>query len=201
MIFLVLAFQVVPTGTCLPCGGSTEFNCSTTFPINLNGILRDIPGGQMWMILTPDGRNIILSSNNRSRIPPDFEFIRPHPHEYTGIRVMNTNSSWNGTTLQCIAFSTTNSQRINTSAPAVTMEVGGEQWQIYNFEKGGSSICILGVKWLKLDDLLLNLFVVFEARRIKSMTPLQAAEAAKQLIIRARHGKISTLILIAYRHP
>ena len=32
----------------------------------------------------------------------------------------------------------------------------------------------------KLDDLLLNL-VVFEAHRIKSMTPLQAVESAKQL--------------------
>ena len=34
---------------------------------------------------------------------------------------------------------------------------------------------------MKLDDLLLNLFVVFEARRIKGVTPLRAAEAAQQL--------------------
>ena len=33
----------------------------------------------------------------------------------------------------------------------------------------------------KLDDLLLNLVVVFEACRIKGVTPLQASEAAKQL--------------------
>ena len=130
-LLLVAAFLEVPTGTCLPCGGSTEFNCNTTFHINLGGgNFKDIPGGQMWMILTPDGQNIILSSNNPSRVPPDFEFISPHPHEYTGIRVLHTNSNWNGTTLQCIAFSTTNLRRINTSAPAVTMEVGGEQWQI-----------------------------------------------------------------------
>ena len=45
---------------------------------------------------------------------------------------------------------------------------------------------------MKLDDLMLNLVVVFEARRIKGVTPLRAAEAAKQLVIR-----ISTLILIA----
>ena len=130
MISLVLAFQVVPTGTCLPCGGSTEFNCNTTFPLELGGNVIDIPGGQMWMIQTPNGTNITLSSNNRSMVHPDFEFITPHPHEYTGLRVMNTNSNWNGTTLQCIAFSPTNLGRINTSAPAVTMEVGGEQWQI-----------------------------------------------------------------------
>ena len=36
----------------------------------------------------------------------------------------------------------------------------------------------------KLDDLLLNLVFVFEGRRIKGLTPLRAAEAAKQLVIR-----------------
>ena len=43
-----------------------------------------------------------------------------------------------------------------------------------------------------MHDLLLNLVVVFEARRIKGVTPLRAAEAAKQLVIR-----VSALILIA----
>ena len=57
------------------------------------------------------------------------------------------------------------------------------------------------MKLQKLDDLLLNLVVVFEARRIKGVTPLRAAEAAKQLVIHVRHRKISALILIAYRHP
>ena len=52
------------------------------------------------------------------------------------------------------------------------------------------------MKLQKLDDLLLNLVVVFEARRIKGVTPLRAAE---QLVIRVRRGKISALILIAYR--
>ena len=41
-----------------------------------------------------------------------------------------------------------------------------------------SSLHILGVKLQKL-DFLLNLVYVFEARRIKGVTPLQAAEAAK----------------------
>ena len=52
-----------------------------------------------------------------------------------------------------------------------------------------------------MDHLLLNLVVVLEAHRIKGMTPLWAAEAAKQLVIRVRCGKISALILIAYHHP
>ena len=57
------------------------------------------------------------------------------------------------------------------------------------------------MKLQKLDNLLLNLVVVFDARRIKDVTLLRAAEAAKQLVIRVRRGKISTLILIVYHHP
>ena len=60
---------------------------------------------------------------------------------------------------------------------------------------------VSGVKLQKLDDLLLNLVVVFEARRIKGMTPLRAAEAAKQLVICVKRGKIRVLILIAYHYP
>ena len=56
------------------------------------------------------------------------------------------------------------------------------------------------MKLQKLDDPLLNLVVVFEARRIKGVTPLRAAEAAKQVVIRVRCGQISALILVAYRH-
>ena len=58
------------------------------------------------------------------------------------------------------------------------------------------SSVILGVKLQKLDDLLINLVVVFEAHRIKGMTPLQAA-----VVISVRHGEISGLILITYHHP
>ena len=64
-----------------------------------------------------------------------------------------------------------------------------------------SFLHILGVRLQKLDNLLLNLVVAFEARRIKDVTPLRAAEAAKQLVIRVKRGKISVLILIAYRYP
>ena len=46
------------------------------------------------------------------------------------------------------------------------------------------------------DDLLLNLVVVFEARKIKGITPLQAT---KHLVIYARHQEISTLLQIEYR--
>ena len=43
----------------------------------------------------------------------------------------------------------------------------------------GVFLGILGVKLQKLDTLLLNLLVGFEARRITGMTPLRATEAAK----------------------
>ena len=43
--------------------------------------------------------------------------------------------------------------------------------------------------------------VVFEANRIKGVTPLRAAEATKQLVIRVKCGKVSVFIVIAYRHP
>ena len=51
-----------------------------------------------------------------------------------------------------------------------------------------SFLHILGVKLQKLDKLLLNLVVAFEARRIKDVTPLRAAEAPKQLVIRVKRG-------------
>ena len=51
-------------------------------------------------------------------------------------------------------------------------------------------MCNLGVKLQKFDDPLLNLVVVFEAHRIKGVTPLQPAEAAKQLVIFVRCGEI-----------
>ena len=54
------------------------------------------------------------------------------------------------------------------------------------------------MKVQKLDDLLLNPIVVFEARRIKSVTLLRAAESAKQLVIRVSRGEISTLLLIVW---
>ena len=60
--------------------------------------------------------------------------------------------------------------------------------------------CNLGVKVQKLDDLMLNLVVVFEPHRIKGVTLLWATEAAKQLAIHIRHGEISACTLIAYRN-
>ena len=61
----------------------------------------------------------------------------------------------------------------------------GNLW-ISDFLRSFLFWCIVGVKLQKLDDLLLNLVVVFEARRIHGVTPLRAAEAAKQLVIRVR---------------
>ena len=83
-------------------------------------------GGQIWKIRIPSGRSITLSSNMPSTVPTDIEFISTNRHEYTGIRVKNTNSNWNGTIFQCIAFSLTNTHLQNTSAQAVILEVGGE---------------------------------------------------------------------------
>ena len=50
-----------------------------------------------------------------------------------------------------------------------------------------------------VDDLMLNLVVVFEARKIKGVTLLQATEATKHLVIYTRHQEKSTLIQIEYR--
>ena len=54
------------------------------------------------------------------------------------------------------------------------------------------------MKLQKLDNLPLNLVVVFEAHRMKGVTPLWATETAKQLVIRIKRGEMSTLILIVW---
>ena len=84
------------------------------------------PSGQMWRIQAPDGTVTTLSSNIPDMVPADYEFISPFQNVYTGLRVLNTHSTWNGTTFQCIAFDTSNVERQNDSAAAVTLEVGGE---------------------------------------------------------------------------
>ena len=113
----------MPNNTCLPCGGSTEFNCRANYTIPV--INRVGPAGQMWKIQTPDGETITLSSNSRNMMHSNFEFISPYSDEYAGLRVKNTNSTWNGTTFQCIAFNVNRVMEQNKSAP-VTLEVGGE---------------------------------------------------------------------------
>ena len=60
-----------------------------------------------------------------STVPSGFEWISPSLHHYTGLRVNNTNSTWNGTTFQCIAFNVNNIDK-KKAAPEVTLEVGGE---------------------------------------------------------------------------
>ena len=83
-------------------------------------------GGQKWKITTPDGNVINVTSRMPSKVPAGYELISPFRNEYTGIKVLNTNSNWNGTIFQCIAFSPTNTHQENTSAPAVVLKVGGE---------------------------------------------------------------------------
>ena len=121
------AFQVVPRDTCVPCGGSTVFNCSTTAPTNLGGgRIVNGAGGQMWRIQTPDGTMISLSSSMPSMVPAGYELISSFFNQYTGLRLLDTNSNWNGTTFQCIAFTPADVREQNHSATAVTLEVGGE---------------------------------------------------------------------------
>ena len=87
-------------------------------------------GSQMWRIQTPDGTVTTLWSNTPGVVHADYEFISPFENVYTGLRVLNTNSTWNGTTFQCIAFDPSNLGRQNNSAAAVTLEVGGERRKI-----------------------------------------------------------------------
>ena len=82
--------------------------------------------GEIWRIQTPDGTVTNLSSNMPHMVPTGYEFISLFVNVYTGLRVLNTNSTWNGTTFQCIAFKTSNVERQNNSAAAVTLELGGE---------------------------------------------------------------------------
>ena len=121
---------MTPSNTCVPCGGETVFNCSTTTPVNLGGgnIVEGAPGSQMWRIQTPDRTIITLKSNAPAPVmmPAKYEFISSSEYIYTGLRVLNTNSTWNGTTFQCIAFDPSNETRQNNSAAAVTLEVGGK---------------------------------------------------------------------------
>ena len=83
-------------------------------------------GGQLWRIQSPNGTVITLSSSMPDNLPAGFEFISPYPDEYTGLRVLDTNPHWTGTTFQCIAFTPSNTEQQNTSAATVTLEVGGE---------------------------------------------------------------------------
>ena len=126
MIFSIV-FQEVPGDSCLPCGGSTQFNCTTIaiHPLGRGNVIEGV-GGQLWKIEFPNGSITTLISNTADSIPVQYEFISPTTDEYTGIMVFNTNSRWNGTTFQCIAFTPANEDEKNDSAAAVTLEVGGE---------------------------------------------------------------------------
>ena len=118
---------MVPRDTCVPCGGSAVLNCSTTALIHLGGgrILIGA-GGQLWRIQNPDGTVTSLSSSMPSMVPAGYEFITSLVNQYTGLRLLDTNSNWNGTTFQCIAFNPTDAREQNDSAAAVTLEVGSE---------------------------------------------------------------------------
>ena len=119
-----LAFQVVPRNTCVPCGGSAVLNCTTI--TRLSNSYYEL-GGQLWSIQYPDGTNTSLISNNQSTVPAGYEFISSScAYCYTGLHLLDTNSAWNGTTFQCIAFDLYNESMQNPSAAEVTLEVGSE---------------------------------------------------------------------------
>ena len=83
-------------------------------------------GGQLWRNQNPDGTVTSLSSSMPSMVPAGYQFISSFVNQYTGLRLPNTNSTWNGTTFQCIAFNPTDAREQNDSAAAVTLEVGSE---------------------------------------------------------------------------
>ena len=124
-----LGFVEVPTNTCLPCGGPAKFNCSTIVNLTVfhNGmiVLELGPGGQLWRIQTTNGMTEFLYSTIPDDVSASYEFIHTE-FISTGLLVHDTNSSWNGTTFQCIAYNQGNIEDLNNSSEPVTLEVGGE---------------------------------------------------------------------------
>jgi len=123
----------VPTNTCLPCGGNATFNCRTianhTVFDNGMSVLELGPGGQLWKIHTTNGMTEELYSTIRENIPASYELMYTEQNNIkvvTGLLVRDTDSTWNGTTLQCIAYTTLNTDVRNNSSEPVTLEVGGE---------------------------------------------------------------------------
>ena len=117
---------MVPSNTCVPCGGPTEFYCNTTaFHTLSTGDRRLGTGGQLWRIHFLNGTTLTISSNEPINVPREYQLISPFKDEYSGLRVLDTNPTWNGTTFQCIAFTPENVGEQNDSAAAVTLEVGG----------------------------------------------------------------------------
>ena len=84
------------------------------------------PGGQLWRIQPPYGTRNCLYSTRPHEVPPSYEFIEIDTNIYSGLRVIDTNSTWNGTTFQCIAYTPINEEVRNYSSEPVTLEVGGE---------------------------------------------------------------------------
>ena len=109
-----------------------KFNCTTVanHTIFVNGMssLREGPGGQLWRIQTTNGTTESLCSTTPDKVPTNYKFIDtfPNSNEFTGILVSDTDSSWSGTTFQCIAFTPANTEEINDASEPATLEVGGK---------------------------------------------------------------------------
>ena len=85
------------------------------------------PAGQLWRIQTTNGTTKLLYSTIPEDVPASYEFIHTNTEQnVTGLLVRDANSSWSGTTFQCIAYIPANIEDLNNSSEPVTLEVGGE---------------------------------------------------------------------------
>ena len=115
--------MTAPSDTCVLSGQPAEFPCQTLSST-------DLPAGQEWNITTLGSESIIFraaSFDIREMLPPAYEWILMNPttgvEVVAGLRVVSSESSFNGATFQCIAF---RQQERNTSAPAATLEIAGK---------------------------------------------------------------------------
>ena len=124
----------VPTNTCLPCGGQAKFNCTTVanhtvFDDSGMSVLEPGPGGQLWKIHTTNGTTEELYSTISEDFPASYELMYTEENDIevvSGLLVCNTDSTWSGTTFQCIAYTPLDIGIRNNSSEPVTLEVGGE---------------------------------------------------------------------------
>ena len=115
--------MIAPSDTCVLSGQPADFPCQTLSST-------DLPAGQEWNITTPGGGSTIYRAATfdlRELLPPAYEWILMNTitgvEVVAGLRVVSSDSSFNGATFQCIAF---RQQERNTSAPAATLELAGK---------------------------------------------------------------------------
>ena len=108
--------MTAPSDTCVLSGQPAEFPCQTLTST-------DLPAGQEWNITTLEGGSTIIfraaTFDLREMLPSAYEWILMNTttgvEVVAGLRVVSSDSSFNGATFQCIAF---RQQERNTSALA-----------------------------------------------------------------------------------